>query len=316
MQDLLMYKKTEKYVRQNITITQQETIKRILTEKSFQNRERLADIQKRIHELLGKAALYVSGDALEIGAKDPQLRTVQGFNALILRVYPNLRMLQGITYTENDLSKCLDQKQDSLFTTDTVSLSEAEQEMMAFVQSNRRSGVRTTLKSLEERFERKPYGWDLWAIMCILAKLCGRGKIEVRANGDILEGSDLEKALRNTHCYGNVVIDPMVDFTASQLRRLKTFYEDFFDSPPKGREAKELGKETAEAFTDLVKDLELLEGQAGQYPFLSGLQAPLDQIRKLAGKPYSFYLTEPATFEGAMLDLKESVHPTNAYFAK
>jgi hypothetical protein len=307
VQDLLMYQKTEKYVRQNISITQQETIKRILTEKSFQNRERLAEIQKRVHELLGKAALYVSGDALEMGAKDPQLRTVQGFNALILRVYPNLRMLQGITYTENDIGKCLDQKQDSLFTSDTVSLSEAEQEVMAFVQSNRRSGVRTTLKSLVERFERKPYGWDLWAIMCILAKLCGRGKIEVRANGDILEGNDLEKAMRSTHGHGNVVLDPMVDFTASHLRRLKTFYEDFFDAPPKGREAKELGKETAEAFANLIKNLELLSEQTGQYPFLLELHALLDQIRKLAGKPYSFYLTELATFEEAMLDLKESI---------
>ncbi len=307
MQDLLMYRKTEQYVRQNISITQQETIKRILTEKSFQNRERLVEIQKRVHELLGKATLYVSGDALEIGAKDPQLRIVQGFNALILKVYPNLRMLPGITYTENDIGKCLDQKQDSLFATDTVNLSEAEQEMMAFVQSNRRGGVRTTLKSLVERFERKPYGWDLWAIMCILAKLCGRGKIEVRANGDILEGADLEKAMRNTHGHGNVVLDPMVDFTASQLRRLKTFFEDFFDAPPKGREAKELGKETAEAFADLVKDLEGLAAQSGQYPFLAGLQAPLDQIRKLAGKPYAFYLTELATFEDPMLDLKESV---------
>jgi len=158
-----------------------------------------------------------------------------------------------------------------------------------------------------ERFERKPYGWDLWASMCILAKLFGRGKIEVRANGDILEGADLEKALRNTHGYGNVVLDPMADFTASQLRRLKTFYEDFFDAPPKGREAKELGKETADAFTDLVKELELSAGQAGQYSFLSGLQMPLDQIRKLVGKPYYFYLTELATFEDAMLELKESV---------
>lgn len=71
----------------------------------------------------------------------------------------------------------------------------------------------------------------------MINKLCGRGKIEVRANGGILEGADLEKAMRNTHGYGTVVLDPMVDFTASQLRRLKTFYEDFFDGPPKGREA-------------------------------------------------------------------------------
>ena len=307
VQDLLMYKRTEKYVRQNISVTQQETIKRILTDKSFQNRERLIEIQKRVRDLLGKAALYISGDEIEIGHKDPQLRIVQAFSSLVLRAYPNLRMLSGIAYTEDDITKYLSQSQDSLFGSDVTILSEPEQEMQAFVQGNRRNGVRTTLKSLVEQFERKPYGWHLGAVLCILAKLCARGKIEARSNGDILEDADLEKALRNTHGYGNVVLDPQIDFTASQLRRLKTFYEDFFDSPPKGREAKELGRETAEAFNLLINELTALSGQVDQYPFLAQLDQPAEQINKLAGKPYTHYLTELSSFEDTLLDLKESI---------
>ena len=50
--------------------------------------------------------------------------------------------------------------------------------MMAFIQANNRNGIRTTLKSLEDKFTIKPYGWDLAAIQCLLAKLCGRGKVE------------------------------------------------------------------------------------------------------------------------------------------
>ena len=116
VQDLLMYKRTEKYVRQNITITQQETIKRILTDKSFQNRERLTEIQKQTHELISKAKLFLSGDEIEISAQDPQLRIVQAFSALILKVYPNLRMLSGINYQEDDIGKYLHQSGgDSLF---------------------------------------------------------------------------------------------------------------------------------------------------------------------------------------------------------
>jgi len=307
IQDLLMYKRTEKYVRQNISVTQQETIKRILTDKSFQNRERLTEIQKSVHNLLSKATLYLSGDEIEIGDKDPQLRIVQAFSSLVLRAYPNLRMLSGIAYKEDDITKYLSQPQDSLFGSDVTILSEPEQEMQAFVQANRRNGVRTTLKSLVEHFERKPYGWHLGAVLCVLAKLCTRGKIEARSNGDILEDADLEKALRNTHGYGNVVMDPQIDFTASQLRRLKTFYEDFFDSPPKGREAKELGRETAEAFNALVKELAVLSGQVGQYPFLAQLDQPTEQVNKLAGKPYTHYLTELSSFEDTLLELKESI---------
>ena len=38
VRDILMYKRTEKYIRQNMSITQQEAVKRILTDKGFQNR--------------------------------------------------------------------------------------------------------------------------------------------------------------------------------------------------------------------------------------------------------------------------------------
>jgi len=308
VQDLLMYKRTEKYVRQNITVTQQDSIKRILTDKSFQNRERLSEIQKQIHTLISKAKLFLSGDEIEISAKDPQLRIVQAFSSLILKVYPNLRMLSGITYREEDIGKYLKQtEQDSLFGSDAALLSEPEQEMQAFVQSNRRNGVRTTLKSLVERFEHKPYGWQLAAVQCTLAKLYARGKIEIRSNSEVLEDSELEKALRNTHGFTNLILDPQIDFSATQIRRLKTFYEDFFDSPPKGREAKDLGKETAEAFDHFAQELEDLCRKTDQYPFLSQVESPLSQIKKCVGKSYSFYLREIDSYEDPLLDAKESI---------
>ena len=57
MQDLLMYKRTEKYIRQNISIAQQEAVKRILTDKGFQNNERYAEIQQRVRAPIAKAII-------------------------------------------------------------------------------------------------------------------------------------------------------------------------------------------------------------------------------------------------------------------
>src|SRR5690606_18884698 len=98
MRDILMYKRTEKYIRQNISITQQEAVKRILTDKGFQNRERYAELQQRVQSLMGKAKLFVAGADIEIGSEDAQTRVLRGFHELISRAYPNLRMLRGITY--------------------------------------------------------------------------------------------------------------------------------------------------------------------------------------------------------------------------
>ena len=307
MRDILMYKRTEKYIRQNISITQQEAVKRILTDKGFQNRERYAELQQRVQSLMGKAKLFVAGADIEIGSEDAQTRVLRGFHELISRAYPNLRMLRGITYTENDIAKCLKHSQQGLFGNDATSLAESEQELLAFIQSNNRGGVRTTLKNLLEKFERKPYGWYYAAVLCTLANLCARGKVEVRTDGNLLEEDELERALRNTHGHGNVVLEPQVEFTASQVRALKEFFEDFFDAPPRASEAKALGKETGTALQDLMHQLTPLAAQASQYPFLNALTPVLEKLKELTGKPYTWYLTELTRQEDALLDMKESV---------
>jgi hypothetical protein len=307
VRDILMYKRTEKYIRQNISITQQEAVKRILTDKGFQNGERYAELQQRVQSLMGKAKLFVAGADIEIGSEDAQTRVLRGFHELISRAYPNLRMLRGITYTENDIAKCLKHSQQGLFGNDATSLAESEQELLAFIQSNNRGGVRTTLKNLLEKFERKPYGWYYAAVLCTLANLCARGKVEVRADGNLLEEDELERALRNNHGHGNVVLEPQVEFTASQVRALKGFFADFFDAPPPASEAKALGKETGTALQELMHQLNPLAAQAAQYPFLNALTPVLEKLKELTGKPYTWYLTELTRQEDALLDMKESV---------
>lgn len=307
VRDLLMYKRTEKFIRQNISTTQQEAIKRILTDKGFQNRERLADLQQRVQGLLGKAKLIVAGADIEIGSEDAQTRIVRGFYELIARVYTNLKMLRGVGYTEADIGKFLKHSQEGLFGSDVTALSEPEQEVLAFIQSNNRGGVRTTIKSLLEKFERKPYGWYYAAILCTLAKLCARGKVEIRTDSNLLEDEALERALRNTHGYSNAVLEPQIEFTASQVRALKEFYADFFDSPPASGEAKALGKETAAAVQTLLNQLTPLKAQASSYPFLNALAPVIEKLKEMAGKSYTWYLTELTRQEDALLDLKENL---------
>jgi len=307
VRDILMYKRTEKYIRQNITTTQQDAVRRILDSKGSQNQERYAELQKLVHGLLGKAKLFVAGSEIEIGSEDPQSRVTRGFYQLISRSYPNLQMLRGLTYKEDQIKNILNDRQGTLEGMDVTSLRESEQEILAVIQSNSRGGVRSTLKTLLEKFERKPYGWNYPAILCTVANLCARGKIEVRTDGNILENDELERALRNTHGHGNVVLEPQVDFTASQVRNLKEFFEDFFDSQPRSNEAKALGKETGASLQELINQLTPLATQASQYPFLKTLEPVIKVLKELSGKPYTWYLTELLRQEDTLLDMKEAV---------
>ena len=306
VRDLLMYKRTEKYIRQNITVAQQDSIKRILTDRQFQNRERYGSLRKLVEELLSQATLVVSGQDVEVTGTDAKSRIVRGFHELLVRAYPNLRMLRGINYTEADIANSL-QPAVTLFGGDAALAGEAEAEMFAFVEGNNRSGLRTTLLALTNRFESKPYGWYLAAIQCMLAKLCVRGKIEVWQDANILEGSELGRALRNTQGFANVILAPQIDFTAGQVRQLKEFYAEFFDGPAAASEAKALGQETAAAFVRLRDELGQLQRGVAQYPFLAGLAAPIAVMGNVIGKPYAFYLTELRGFEDDLFAQKEQV---------
>lgn len=307
MREILMYKRTEKYIRQNSSITQQEAIKRILTDKAAQNREREAELRVQVESLISRAKLFVGGTYIEIASESAQVRVLRGFHELINLVYPNLRMLCDIVYTENDIAKHLKHSKAELLGNDAMPLSEAEQEVLAYIQSNKRSGIRTTLKSLLDKFERKPYGWYYAAVLCILAKLCARGKVEVRTEGNLLKEDELERALRNTHGTGNVVLEPQIEFTASQTRVLKEFYEDFFDTSPCVNEAKALAQGIGTEIQTLSETLSPYAAQKDQYPFLKTLMPVIEKLNELKGKPYTWYLTELPQEASNLIQMKEEV---------
>lgn len=306
MQDLTMLKRTEKYIRQNSS-TQQESVKRILDAKGFQNTERLADLQERAKILLCDAALIINAGDVEIGKQNGQERITKAFYRLIEMTYPNLRMLRDVAFSEQDIAKHLRHGQDGLIQNDVAKMTEAEQEMLAFIQSNARGGVRTTVKSLQERFERKSYGWYYAAILCNLALLCARGKIEVRQDSNPLEGDVLARSLINTNAHATLVLEPQVEFTASQVRHLKDFFADFFDRPPTSNDAKTMARETISAIQELELVVAELLGQKGTYPFLFALESVLATLKEMAARNPNWFLTELSRTSDVLLDVKEQL---------
>lgn len=305
--DLMTFKRTDKYVRQARSVTQQASIERIVREKGEQNNSRQRDLTLKARALVGDARLFVRGEEIEVRSEDAQARIERAFQTLVDKVHVNLGMLRGAAYSENEIGRFLTHGNDGMFGEDAANLTEAEQEILNFAQSNARNGIRTTVKAVVERFERKPYGWSYAAILCTTASLLGRGKIEARSDGSPLEGDALLRGLQNAHALGNIVLELQVEFTPAQTRKLKEFFREFFDAQPAGTEGKALGIETAEAFGTLKTELAVLEGQSSRYPFLSALGQLQDALREVTGKPYAWYLQDLGRHEDRLLDLKEGI---------
>ncbi len=305
VRDLLMYKRTEKYVNQNLGTAQHDSVRRILSDRQIQNTDREKNLRALVSELVGQATLVAGGKDVDSGSTEPQTRIVRGFHELIQVTYPHLRMLGGTTYRESNIVSYL--KRESTLFDDASTYSEAEQEMFSLINRNQNSGLRTSMQTLVDTFERKPYGWYLAAVQCLTAKLLARGKLDLRRDGNLLDEREFGAALRAPHGYANLLLEPQAEFTTGQVRELRDFYSDFFDSTPHANEAKLLAQETADALQALITELKGLRERASDYAFLVALDEPIQQLEAVSGQPYSFYLTKLRKHENALYDDKEDI---------
>lgn len=305
--DIQLYKQTEKYISQNFSLAKQDSVKRILTEKTFSNKERQAEIVENLKAAVGRAKLFVANSEVESKSQDPNMRIHEGFEELIRNTYTNLPMLRGIQYSENEIEQCLRGDDDSLFAGDATVMSEAETEMLSYISRKTQSGLRVTVKQLIEDFEKKPFGWYLAAIQCTLAKLCGRAKVEARSDGQVLEDGKLAAAIKNTRLHGNLVLEPQIEFTGPQVRRVKEFFQDFFDKSVRSTEPKAIAEELSKEFLALHDELSDLMARSHTFPFLSTLSESVAQFRVLAKKSFKYFFTEFESESEKLLDLKEDL---------
>lgn len=302
--DLTLYKQTGKYVSQNISVTQQESTKRILADKTSGNKGRYADMVQSLTQTLGNARMFVANVEVESNRHDANLRIEDGFEHLIVQTYTNLKLLREISYVEEDVDQCVCGGVDGLFS--DTDLSEAEVEMFAFIIRNNKKCGRTHVKAVVENFERRPNGWPLAAVLCVLAKLCGGGKVEANLGSELLESKNLVAALKNTKQHADVILEPQIEFSPSQIRRVKDFIRDFFDRPSRASDAKSLGSECAMNFRGLHEELHGLFVQSTSYPFVSVLSEPLEQFQELSRKPFKYFFTEFEMTADDLYDVKES----------
>ena len=306
IRDLTLFKQTDKFIRQARAGSQQPGRDRIVAEKGDQNSRRQKDLELRLRKLMGEARMFVRGDELDIGGEEPQDRLVKGFQGLVDKVYVNLPMLRGVTYAEADILKAAS-PENGLFGNNGEGLTEAEQDVLNYVQGQARNGVKVSVKYLTERFGGKPYGWPTTAVLCLAASLSGKGKLEARSDGTVLERADLARNLNNSHALANILLTPQTEFTSAQIRKAKELYNELFGLPAGGTDARTIGAEWAESIRAFSEELTRLTAQKFQYPFLAALEPLGAKIAALVGKPATWYITEPTGQEDALLDAKEEV---------
>lgn len=307
IRDLTIYEQTAKYVRQNQSQNQHESVSLILANKTATNNRREGEIRSAVKELLGQCRMFVGGGEVEHSSEDAQTRLMAGFEQLIDHEYVNLKMLQGIKYTEQMVATILTDSQNTLFETGVGTIREAEEEMLSFIKQQTNRGLRVTIQTVVEKFEKAPNGWYLAATQCILASLCARGKVDARSDGQALTDQALASAIRNTRGHANVILEPQIDIPGPKVRKVKEFYRDFFDEPAPAGEPASLGKDVAERLKTTADELKELMAKRGHFPFLASLENTAEKVSSLSKQSYRYFFSEIEDYADELLDQKEDL---------
>jgi len=306
--DIAIYKKTDRYLRQNPAAAQLDSPrKRLLEIRGDNNRNLRARIETRLRKMVSDSTVFISGDDSHVASTDPQGKIKACFDELATRVYSSRGMVNWLdNVSEKDISKFL--KKDVHLPGMPDSTSEAELDILGFIQLNDQKGLLSTMKTVTEHFEGKPYGWPLPAIECLIARLWANSRVEATLNSVELNESQIKSALLNTHEHPNLVLKRSQEFTPAQIRLAKDFFKDFFNEPIALQDAKSVGEQMKKRFGELAQKLKEIAARKDGFPFAAQVEPYAEQFDKIANRTWGYFFSEDFVKQtDSLLDAKDKI---------
>ena len=305
LSDLRLMLKTRKYTKQKKTTALLEVEDQILHSKAALNSEREKELVQRIQSAVGKAELIVNAGTVDASSHDALGRVTQGFQELLGRTYTHLNLLGGVAYSEEQVAGAAD-PESGVFDADArLKLNPASDEVMSFILQREGLGEQVTMKTIVDRHQSKPYGWDLASIEVVVASLIGMSKVAMTVDGNALKRSEVASALRNTQKHSHAILAPQKSFDDGKVSAFRKFCTDFFDEGSPPTDPLELGAYGQDKLKGKLNELkEIVSGSS--YPFVEQLGSAIDLLEQAAGKPDDWYL-ENFDAGDELLDAKENL---------
>jgi hypothetical protein len=312
--DLRLLIKTEKYIKRKQGTSISAIEGQILQTKGAQNIDRGKELIERVKASVGKSTLIINAADITTSSQDALVCVTDGFQDLISRTYTQLKLLDGKTYSEQQIAGAANPDSGLFDAADASKLYAPSEEVLSFVLRKEALGEQVTVKTIVDSFTAKPYGWDLASIEVLIGYLIGTSKVTLTVDGNLLKRSEVATALRNTQKHTHVVVSSQKTFDERRVAAFRKFCTDFFDEGNTPKDPLELARHGADKLK--AKRDELKATITGsKYPLVAQLSAPIDLLDQVVGKPEDWYLTD-FNLGDDLLDAKEStIDPIQAFLS-
>lgn len=289
--DLRLLLKTEKYTKQRTNSGATPSMQAILQSKQLLNAGREKELIERLRQTVGKAQLIINAAEITSGSQDAVARVTDGFQELVNRTYTNLGLLGGKAYSEQEVTGAVQNDQGMFGTENLTVLTSPGTEMESWIISQTNLGEQITVKKIVDRFESKPYGWNLGSIEVVLGWLVGNSKVALTVDANPVMRTEAASLIGNTGKHQHTVVAPQKTYDATKVAAFKKFCTNFFDEGAVPSDPTELARFGKEKLAAKREELNTLVSSS-RYPFVSQLSAVVTLLDQVVGKPADWYLGE------------------------
>jgi len=322
LEELMTYLKIEKFLRLNTSsqLTKYESIKE---GKRTEMRERNSNAKLYLTEALKEATIYVNGDVANLSSKEVTSRINEAIGRLVQTVYHKLSYIDT-PFDETNIRKMF--AATNQLKLDLGSEGDANQhaldDVLSFISGNTQIHIKTSMKTIKDRFMSAPYGFVEDDVHWLIARLYKRGDLTFTVNGSVVtvmnkSADEIVDYIIKKQYVDKLLMEVRVRVPEKDKKAVQTVIKELFGSSLTS-EDEDSGMRTFQKYSqNRIGEMNTLLVNYNQYAYPG--KKIIDEGKKLMQAVVQ--LSEPKEFyeyvskhQDDLLDYAEDYEPVKTFF--
>ncbi|MEI4488939.1 BREX system P-loop protein BrxC [Frigidibacter sp. MR17.14] len=319
--ELRTYLQTDKYIKRKNDGTATPTTLKILRERQEENRERKERLKVIIERQMKEAKYYAAGQQRPAPSGSVGAAVEEALGYLVKNSFPKLSYLKNpVSNAQAEIRSVLAAPTQDGLSLDGSSVANAEalKEVVNYVSLMAAKSHSVVLYNLvEDRFGRRPFGWNDWETVLLVVRLVMMGEISLVIDGDnTLTPDAIYPAIDGPNKWRRITVVKRQTVDRESLQKARSIAKDVFQAiAPDGEDAltQHVRKHLAGWQSDLNSWKPLAD--TGNYPGSSVIADAQGVVAKALSIQDSYqFLDHFIEFKNDFLELADDVAELRTFY--
>ena len=320
--EMRAYLKIERFIRKNtsLKLAKYESIKET---KNVEMRERNANAKLYLTEGLKEATVYVNGDIVRLSAKEVNSKVNEALGRLVKTVFHKLSYIDT-AMGEADIRKLLHSTNQLQMVPEggTIANIHALDDVQGYIAMNSRNHMKTSMKSVKDRFMKAPYGFVEDDIHWLVACLFKRGDLAFNVNGipvnlNNKSEDDIISYITKKAFVEKLLMEERVRVSEKDKKAVRDVMKEVFNTTVSTEDEDSIMKDFKRSSLNMINEMDKLEVYYKQYDYpgkniIDTGKRLLKSVIQISGALEFFsYVSK---YRETFFDMAEDYEPVKTFF--